>query len=71
MMMHKALHPRDETDYMCEERKEKEDTSIEDNVDSSIPGLDDYKNKSLRKTNYSDQKQHVVCGVLLKCKQHK
>ena len=23
MMMHKALHPRDETDYMCEERKEK------------------------------------------------
>ena len=47
-MMHKALHPRDDTDRLHESRKEggREHASIEDSVDASIRRLEDYIRKS-------------------------
>ena len=38
--MHKALHPRDDIDYMCQENKE------EDSKNVLIGGLKDYIEKS-------------------------
>ena len=44
MTMHKALHFRDDVEWLCVSRKEggKELASIEDNVDASIQRLEDY-----------------------------
>ena len=48
MMMHKALHPRDDIDRLYVSRKERErgPTSIEDSVDASIQRLEHYIKKS-------------------------
>ena len=44
MIMHKALHPRDDVDRLYVSRKEGERglASIEDSVDASIQRLEDY-----------------------------
>ena len=45
-MMHKALHPRDDRQRMCEEKKEKWGfASIEDSINESIRRLEDYNKK--------------------------
>ena len=39
MTMHKTLHPRDNTGFVCQEKKEEDDSltlKIEDSVDTSI-----------------------------------
>ena len=39
MMMHKAFHPRDDIDYMCQEKKEKVDLpTFQISMDTSIWG---------------------------------
>ena len=50
MTMHKALHPRDDVDRWYVSRKEVERglVSIEDSVDASIQGLEDYIEKHER-----------------------
>ena len=50
MTMHKALHPRDNVDRLYVSRKEGERglASIEDTVDASIQGLEDYIEKHVR-----------------------
>ena len=60
MMMHKALHLKDDIDRLYVSRKEKEGrlTSIEDCIDTSMWELKDYVKKRAKKTNISDQKQH-------------
>ena len=42
----------------CQEKGGKGHASTEDNVDTSIQRLEDLNKKELRKTIYSDQKQH-------------
>ena len=53
MMMHKALHPRDDIDRLYVSRKEGRRglTSIKDSGDPSIPGLKDYIKKSKERLN--------------------
>ena len=53
--MHKALHPRDDIDYMCQEKKEEKDSSV---FDVSIQRLEDCIKKRGGHTDYSDQKQY-------------
>ena len=50
MTMHKALHPRDDVDRLYVSRKEggRGVASIEDSVDASIQGPEDYIEKHLR-----------------------
>ena len=50
MIMHKALHPRDDVDRLHVSRKEggRGLASIEDNVDASIQWLEDYREKHER-----------------------
>ena len=43
--MHKALHPRDDVDRLCIKQRGWGLASIEDNVDTSIRRLEDYKEK--------------------------
>ena len=43
MTIHKVLHPRDL--YLSRKERERETVSIEDCVDASIRGLEDYKAK--------------------------
>ena len=47
MIMHKALHPRDDIDWLYVSRNEggRGLTSIEDNVDASVKRLEDYRQK--------------------------
>ena len=47
MIMHKALHPRDDVDRLYVSRKERGRglASIEDSIDTSIQRLKDYKEK--------------------------
>ena len=60
MMMHKALHPRHDTDSLYTSRKEGRRglTNIEDSIDRSIRQLKNYNKKKQNKVNNSDQKQH-------------
>ena len=58
MMMHKALHPRDDVNRLYMSTKKKGGrglTNIVDSVNESIPRLEDYK-KARTKTDYSNQK---------------
>ena len=49
MMMHKALNLRDDIDYVSKKAGEKGHVSIEDSMDSSIRGLEDYIKKKSKK----------------------
>ena len=57
MTMHRALLIRDDIDRLCVSRNKsgRGFASIEDCIDTSIRGLEDYK-KRARKTDYNDQK---------------
>ena len=50
MMMHKALHPRDDVDILYVSRKEggRGLTGIQDSVDAAIQWLEDYIKKSAK-----------------------
>ena len=48
MTMHKAVHPRDAFDRLCASRKREENS-----VDASIQRLEDYIEKTRRRTDYS------------------
>ena len=58
--MHTALHPRDDVDRLYVPRKEGGIglAGIEDSVDTSIQRLEDYIEKTRRRTDYSHQKQY-------------
>ena len=60
MTMHKALHPRDDVDRLYVLRKEggRGLASIEDSVDTSIQRLEDYIEKTRKRTDYGHQKQY-------------
>ena len=57
MTMHKAWHPRDDVDRLYVSRKEggRGLPSIEDCVDTSIHRLENYIQKTRRRTHYSHQ----------------
>ena len=57
MTMHKALHPRNVIDKLYASRKEggRGLASIEDSMDASIQGPEDYIKKEQRKTNFHNQ----------------
>ena len=58
--MHKVLYMRDDIDRLFVSRKEERKglISIEDSIDESIRGLENYVKREQKKTNFSDQKQH-------------
>ena len=60
MIMHKALHPRDNVDRLYVSRKEggRGLASIEDSVDASIQRLEDYIQKTRWRTHYSHRKRY-------------
>ena len=57
--MHKTLHRRDDVDGLYVSRKEggRGLDCIEDSVDASIEQLEDYIEKTRRRTDYSHQKR--------------
>ena len=61
MTMHKALHPRDDVDRLYVPSKEggRRLASIEDSVDTSIQRLQDYIEKTRRRTDHGLQKQYL------------
>ena len=60
MTRHKALHPKDDVDRLYVPRKEggRGLDSIEGSVDTSIQRLEDYIEKTRKRTDYGHQKQY-------------
>ena len=60
MTMHKVLYPRDDVDRLYVSRKEggREHARIEDSVDISIQRLEDYIEKTRRRTDYGHQEEY-------------